>query len=94
MASEYGWAKDDILNKVYFDELFYMSEQIKRRKLTEYKMELAIAQNPHLDPKEQVKLWDELKKEDPIPAKQVEFNDEDFGNLKALLTQSPHFEVK
>lgn len=58
MANEYGWAKNDILEHVYFDELFIFTRIINRRKLTEYKMQLAIASNATTkDPK---KLWEML----------------------------------
>ena len=42
MASEYGWAKDDILDKCYLDEAWGYMRLMKRRKLSHYKMLLAI----------------------------------------------------
>lgn len=62
MASEYGWAKDDILENVYLDELFVFTRLINRRKIQGYKMQLAIAQNPHIkNPKD---LWRLLEQQE------------------------------
>lgn len=58
MASNYGWAKSNILEGVYLDELFVLSRLIKRRQISEYKMALAIATNPHT--KSPKRLWDTL----------------------------------
>jgi hypothetical protein len=58
LAHEYGWAKRDILEQVYLDELFIFARIINRRKISEYKMQLAIATNPNTkDPKA---LWEML----------------------------------
>lgn len=62
MASNYGWAKHDILNGVYLDELFVFSRLITRRKISEQKMALAIATNPHT--KNAKRLWDELDRQE------------------------------
>lgn len=62
MANEYGWAKRDILENVYLDELFIFTRLINRRKISEYKMQLAIATNPHT--KEPKKLWGTLDKQE------------------------------
>ncbi|MBN2263069.1 MAG: hypothetical protein JW735_09155 [Prolixibacteraceae bacterium] len=35
------------METVYFDELFIFTRLINRRKITEYKMQLAIISNPH-----------------------------------------------
>lgn len=62
MASNYGWAKKDILEGVYLDELFYFVKLINRRKISEYKMALAISTNPHT--KTPKKLWDTLDQQE------------------------------
>lgn len=59
LASEYGWAKGDILNDVYVDELFYLSQKINKRKLNDYKLWTAIIQSPHL--KDSRRIWDTFK---------------------------------
>lgn len=58
MASNYGWAKKDILETVYIEELFIFVRLIKQRQINEYKMQLAIATNPQT--KHPKKLWDAL----------------------------------
>ena len=64
LAHEYGWAKRDILEQVYFDELFIFARLINRRKINEYKMELAIATNPHVkDPKSLWRMFDRQERE-------------------------------
>lgn len=62
MASNYGWAKRDILENVYLDELFVFLRLITRRKINEQKMALAIATNPHT--KHPKKLWDQLEQQE------------------------------
>lgn len=75
MASEYGWAKHDILNDVYLDDLFALSKRINLRKLTEYRMQLAIATNPHIkNPKELWRTFDEQERQMTGQA----YMDEDF----------------
>jgi hypothetical protein len=55
LASAYGWAKKDILENVYLDELFIFTRLINQRKISEYKMQLAIVTNPHI--KNPGRLW-------------------------------------
>ena len=64
LASNYGWSKQDILNDVYLDELYYLSKLINQRKITDYKMQLAIVTNPHIkDPKTLWRLLEEQEKQ-------------------------------
>jgi len=93
LGSEYGWSKHDILCDVYFDELYWLTRQIERRKLTEYRMQLAIVQNPHVkDPKE---LWRVLNSQDASQITRTEkFDDVGFEVLKSRLRASPRFVVK
>jgi hypothetical protein len=91
LASEYGWAFNDILETVYLDDLFFFMAQIKRRKLGEYKIYAAIIQNPHVkDPKI---LWNILKQEDDNYLSR-EFDEQGFNLLKDQLMQNPRFKVK
>lgn len=64
MGSEYGWAKQDILNDVYLDELYYLTRTINMRKLNENRMKLAIATNPHIkNPRQLWKTFDEQERQ-------------------------------
>lgn len=47
LASEYGWDKDFILNRVYPDEALVYGDKIRRRRAINYRMELLIAHNPN-----------------------------------------------
>lgn len=62
MASSYGWAKNDILEGVYLDELFIYARLITRRHINEQRMALAIATNPHT--KYPKKLWGTLDQQE------------------------------
>lgn len=62
LAYEYGWAKKEILENVYLDELVVLTKLINTRKIQAYKTQLAIAQNPHVkNPRE---LWDLLDRQE------------------------------
>lgn len=91
LASEYGWAKDDILNTVYVDDVFYLREHIKRRHFEDWKMQLAIVQNPHTkNPKD---LWDMLSAETNVPADE-KLDKEGFEAFKRALAGSQRVQVK
>ncbi len=62
LASNYGWSREEILECVYFDELFHLQKQITKRKLANYRMLLRIQQNPQS--KDPGKLWDDLQDPD------------------------------
>ena len=47
LASNYHWAKNEILDTVYLDEAIDYLDMIKRRKVQEDLMQLAIISNPH-----------------------------------------------
>lgn len=90
MANEYGWAKNDILENVYLDELFVFTRLINRRKVQDYKMQLAIAQNPHIkNPKD---LWRILEQqENEIEGKSyldTEFDSVGFEAFKQTLQRN------
>lgn len=96
MAHEYGWAKRDILEDVYLDELVEIVSCINKRKIQETKLQMSIVQNPHVkDPKA---LWAILEEQEielngykPRPA---EFDPVGFEILKSKLSANPNFIVK
>lgn len=92
MASEYGWAKRDILEQTYIDELILLVRAIKIRKISDYQMQLAIAQNPHVkNPKE---LWQILEQgtRKPIDEKP---DKKGLENLKRRMAGESHgFAIK
>jgi hypothetical protein len=73
------------------DDLYFLVQKINDRKLQEYKMELAIVQNPHV--KEPRRLWDILKSQEQRE-KDDEFDAIGFEILKDRLRQSRRFIVK
>lgn len=92
LASEYGWAKNAILNDVYLDELNYLLREINRRHIRDYKMQLAIVQNPHTkDPKN---LWRILQQSEPRDQKPPVFDSFAFERLKMEMGKSPRIIVK
>ncbi len=93
LASEYGWALYDIYYGVYLDELIFLVQKINHRKLIEYRMQLAIVQNPHVkDPKH---LWDILTSQDKdFVTEPKEFDPVGFELLKSQLRGNPRFVVK
>jgi hypothetical protein len=61
LGSEYGWTIAYILEQVYFDDYVELALLIKSRVLTKYRMDLAIAMNPHTeDPQELWELFDDI----------------------------------
>lgn len=60
LASEYGWTKDYILDRVYPDDLILLGEQITKRVVDQLLMDLRIAHNPHTEVEEAKKLFREL----------------------------------
>lgn len=47
MGSEYGWTKDYTLSSVSYDEFICLTDQIIKRRIDEYIMQLEITTNPH-----------------------------------------------
>lgn len=91
MASEYGWGKDEILNNVYPDELFYLTDQIKKRRLGEYRMTLAIVQNPYSKhPNELVKMLSPAE----IRERRDDLDVEAMENFKRNLSKGSGIRVK
>lgn len=93
LASEYGWAKREILEHVYLDELYAMVPKINRRKLADYKMEMAIVQNPHVkNPKELWAMLDQQEKQ--FEPQDDKFDPAGFDRFKNALRKNPKFNVK
>lgn len=94
MAHEYGWAKDQILERVYLDELYKLIEQARIRKVREWKMQLAIASNPHVkDPKNLYRLLDAEERRDRKPTPAI-FDNQGFELLKQRMSDNPRIIVK
>ena len=92
LASEYGWAKREILEDTYIDELILLQKKIKQRNISEIKTQLIIAQNPHVkNPKEIWKILDQ--EEERKPQKQV-FDQLGFDRLRGKLANSAKIIVK
>lgn len=68
-------------------------QEIKKRKMDEYKMQLAISQNPHLEPTQQKVLWKELNREDRLPTGDS-FDEAAFDRLKEVMAQGGSFVIK
>lgn len=83
----------DIYYNVYLPDLVYLVQKINRRKIVDYRMQLAITQNPHIkDPK---KLWDILASQDKeFNRRPAEFDAAGFELLKSQLRGNPRFVVK
>ncbi len=92
LASQYGWAKDDILETIYLDEVLYLQKIIRDRKISDIKIQLNIAQNPYTkNPRE---LFDSLSALEEKRITKPEFSKVEFENLKAALDKNPRFHVK
>lgn len=79
------------MEDTYLDELFYLTEQINRRKIGEYKILTAIAQSPHM--KNPRKIWEILKSiEDKIDGDE-KFDLAGFEALKFAMGKSTGVKV-
>ena len=93
MASEYGGGVRAIMDGVYLDELFYLVQIIKQRKIREYKIQLAIAENPHKG-KDHKRLWDLFDEADGTRERKNKLDIAGFAALKIALSKNPKFIVK
>jgi hypothetical protein len=94
LASEYGGGPRAILDGVYLDEMVYLIQVINKRKLREYRMQLAIAENPHKG-KEHKALWDALNEADPQEKQRKnKLDTAGFAALKMAMSKNPKFIVK
>jgi len=89
LASNYHWSKNDILDTVYLDEAIEYIDMIKRRKLQESLMQLAIISNPHVkEPKTlQNYIQNELKKLEKSGMIESTPEPGAFDKLKAILNK-------
>lgn len=89
LASNYHWAKREILDDVYLDEAIEYLDMIKRRKVQEDLMQLAIISNPHTkEPKALHKfLADELKNLERRGMIEVTPEQGAFTKLKSILNK-------
>lgn len=84
------------MHDTYFDELFFLVDKINKRKIQDYKIQMAIIQNPHVkDPKV---LWKEIEKqENELEGKsylEAEFDTVGFEMLKSKMRENPRIVVK
>ncbi len=91
MASEYGWSKTDILERVYPDEVFEFQEAILERHRANYFMLLAISHNPHVE--EPQPLWNQLRPTS-LDYLDNDLDREGMNDLKQVLSGSPNINVK
>lgn len=92
LASEYGWAKGEILDNVYFDELVFLLSKIKKRKLTDYRIQLMIVQNPHTKKPED--LWKLLQDDEEIPHNDNVLDEKGMEELKRIMSKGRAIQVK
>lgn len=92
LASEYGWALS-LIEELGLDEALKLLEQIKKRKIAEYKIQLAIVTNPHTEEPEKLwKLFDD-DMQSVIPPENS-FDKEGLDGLKALMAKGTAFHIK
>lgn len=72
---------------MYLDELFYLVENINKRQTRDWKMQLAIAQNPYT--KKPQDLW---KLIDKLEEKEEEY--QGVAALKQLFSKNKRFNIK
>lgn len=96
LASEYGWSKREILEDTYIDELVDLVTWINKRKIQKIKLDMSIAQNPHV--KDPSKLWKNIEAQErsltPDELRPDEFDEAGFEVLKSRLSGNPNFIVK
>lgn len=97
LSSEYGWTKHYILEQVYFDDYVELAIRIRQRTIADYKFQLRIVMNPHVeDPNELVEMLndiDEVLAIDSSP-KEEKLDKAGFHSLKLLMADNPRIIVK
>ena len=76
---------------MYLDEVIILLNQISKRKKEEYRMLLAISQNPHV--KEPKLLWDALSYKEEENDEPVDLEKE-LGKLKMAMSDNPRIMIK
>lgn len=89
LASEYGWAKHEILEQTYLDEAWEYMKLIRRRKVSDMQMWIRVQ---HSDPQEFDKALSESLDTPAIAEERVDRVA--FENFKAVMKKSGKFEVK
>lgn len=79
------------MDTLYFDEVYRLMKQIKKRKLGEIRTLLAISENPHRENPQL--LWEELNKEEN-PTSGLELDRGAFEILKQKMRDNPRIIVK
>lgn len=69
-----------------------MIQEIKKRKVAEYKIQLAIVENPHKKKPED--LWNLFENMDADMPRAEKFDEAGFNKLKSLLSKGGGFTVK
>lgn len=90
LASEYNWAKDDILNKVYFDEVLRLQDHIRKRRLGNYRMLLQIQHTSK--PEDLASMMD--KELEPVTLRSEEIDKAGLDYLKSLMSKGSGFRIK
>ena len=92
LASEYGWSMDYILNALYFEEIQSLLPHIRKRQLSEYKLQLSMIENPHRE--NPGALWDVFNVEDGTYIKKQELDKDSFAKFKNAIAKSGGLVVK
>lgn len=99
LASEYGWAKRQILEDVYFDELFDLKKSIESRQTAEYRIQASIIQSVGWE--NPAEIFDIFggKATKPHDGKKeywevTEFNPIEMDKLRVAMSDNPRFIVK
>lgn len=87
-ASEYGWAKDYIFDEIYPEEYFDLADQIKKRRINEYLIQIRVY---HSNPKELVELLEREIREFSI---EEVYDPSEIRKLKDAMSLGRGFTVK
>lgn len=86
------------MEDIYFDELFELLDRIRKKRVNEYMMGLAIVQNPHLEKAEDRRaLWDKLQAmfdDVEIEEKIEELDKTGFESFKSMIMNNSRVIVK
>lgn len=73
LASEYGWTLRYVLESLYIDDVRALFPLIRKRQISELKMQLSIAENPHKkDPEVLWRQFDRLEGKDYLEEEQLD----------------------